>query len=245
MRHSCVSEQFCITSPKQDKGDSGWEPVSPLSRWKETLLVNTHLLYLDKKRRVLWTCVSSVSMKGDASYGRTSPMFPRKETRCFTPVSSISTTWDTSCEHSRRKETRDFLMPLLCLDERWRMLCTYISSVSRKGDACCPCASPLSLRKETCVVYPRIICVYKRRQVLWMCVSSVSTKRDTCCGCMSPMSRRKEKPWLLLKRLQNKPHLIGIMKFKVVDVQGQIATLKIPCFCWCYRGMLLFMCMVR
>jgi hypothetical protein len=75
--------------------------VSSVSK-KVTLALNLRLLYLDERRRYLFTCVSYVSMKGDAYW------------QCVSPL-------------SREKETLLVYVCLLCLDERRRILAMHAS----------------------------------------------------------------------------------------------------------------------
>jgi hypothetical protein len=76
-----------------------------------TLVTGTNtepVTWTQHRRCVLWTCVSSVSRKGDASLACASPL-------------------------SRRKVTLVVYACLLCLDERRHVLVVCISSVSTKG----------------------------------------------------------------------------------------------------------------
>jgi hypothetical protein len=101
----------CVSSISK-KGDACCQRSSPLSRWKETLVMYVCLLYLYERRHVLETCVSSISKKGDACCQRSSPL-------------------------SRWKETLVMYVCLLYLYERRHVLATCVSSISSKGDACC------------------------------------------------------------------------------------------------------------
>jgi hypothetical protein len=98
------------------------------------------------QRHVLWTCVSSVSTKGDTSSAHASPQSQRKDTLALNPR-------------------------LLCLDERRHFLFTCVSCILTKGDTCWKRVSPLSWWKETLLVYVRLPCLDERRHILAMRVS--------------------------------------------------------------------------
>jgi hypothetical protein len=79
-------------------------------------------------RRVMWTCVSSVSTKADTSFARVSPLSWWKEKH-------FVYTW------------------LLCFE----VLSTRVSDASTKGDTCCVCMFPVSWWKEMHAVYARLL----------------------------------------------------------------------------------------
>jgi hypothetical protein len=116
------------------------------------MCTNTELVtWTQHQRCVLWTCVSSVPMKGDTFFHTRLLYLDERWRVLCTCVSSISKKGDACCQRSsplsRWKETLVMYVCLLYLYERRHVLETCVSSISSKGDACCE---------------PRVLCLEER-----------------------------------------------------------------------------------